>query len=146
MVHLFMLPLCARAMAEDIDGRRKPQRLAAGVSEATEEGVKFGVGRGSMRGARSGLGSRNRGNASDGVGVLSCDVEASRMGLGVCFEAVGVAGEESSTPPTCSKSGAMMLSINGMLSSSGDMRGTMRFQLEFAEGKPEPGDGGGFGE
>ena len=71
-------PACwAMAMAEDIDGRREPQALTAGVLEATDDGVSCGVGSGPNRakagvgGAMSGFGSRNRGSTVSGVGVLS---------------------------------------------------------------------------
>ena len=64
-------------MAEQIDGRREPQALTAGVFEATDDGVNCGVGNGPIRanagvgGAMSGLGSKNRGRIVNGVGVLS---------------------------------------------------------------------------
>lgn len=67
MVHRLKEDRCAIAIAELIDGRLELQALTAGVLEATEEGVMFGVGRGPIRanagvgGARSGLGSRKRG-------------------------------------------------------------------------------------
>lgn len=68
---------CAIAMAEQIEGRREPQALTAGVLAATDDGVSCGVGSGPMRakagvgGAMSGLGSKNRGSIVFGVGVPS---------------------------------------------------------------------------
>ena len=91
------------AIAEQIEGLLEPQALAAGVLEATEEGVSCGVGNGPIRanagvggrvgGARSGLGSRYRGSTVIGVGVLSEDVEWMCMALNAFFVGVGVVGD-----------------------------------------------------
>lgn len=68
---------CTMAIAEQIEGRREPQALTAGVLAATDDGVSCGVGRGPMRanagvgGAISGLGSKNLGSTVSGVGVPS---------------------------------------------------------------------------
>jgi len=100
MVHLLRPAFCARAIAEHMDGRREPQTLAAGVFEATDDGVNCGVGNGPMRaragvgGARSGFGSKYGGRTVRGVGVLSFDVEATRIGFNALRIGVGVVGEE----------------------------------------------------
>lgn len=92
------LVFCAMAMAEHMEGRRELQALAAGVLEPTVDGVICGVGNGPMRmsagvgGARVGMGSKKRGSTVAGVGVLSDEVETSRMGSRVLFVGVGVSG------------------------------------------------------
>lgn len=76
--HLLKLARCTFAIAEEMDGRREPHALAAGVDEAVVEGVSWGVGKGPMRasagvgGAMLGLGSKKRGGQMfAGVGVVS---------------------------------------------------------------------------
>lgn len=76
-MHLLRLDRCAKAIAEQMDGRREPYTLTAGVFDATDDGVRFGVGSGPMRaragvgGWISGFGSKNRGSTVVGVGVPS---------------------------------------------------------------------------
>ena len=80
MVHRVKPVLWAIAIAEQMDGRRELQVLAAGVLEAIE-GVICGVGSGPIRGTGGGsmfgVGSRNRGMTVAGVGVPSCDIDSS---------------------------------------------------------------------
>jgi hypothetical protein len=96
-----MLLFLAKAMAEQIEGRRELQTLAAGVLKPTVDGVIKGVGKGPIRaragvgGAMSGFGSRKRGSTVSGVGVLSCDVESTGAANGPFFVGVGVVGEDS---------------------------------------------------
>ena len=101
MAHRLMPARCAIAITGpiDIDDRREPQALTAGVLEATDDGVHCGVGNGPMRanagvgGARSGFGSKNRGNTVSAVGVLSCDVESICITLSALLGGVGVVGD-----------------------------------------------------
>jgi len=88
------------AIAEDIEVRREPHTLTAGVLEAIDDGVITGVGRGPMRakagvgGAIVGRGSRKRGGQmAAGVGVVSWEPESSAMALSWLFDGVGVVGE-----------------------------------------------------
>lgn len=76
------------AMAEDMEGRRDPHALTAGVLAATDDGVICGVGNGPKRakagvgGAIVGLGSKKRGGQIlAGVGVVSCELESNAMAL-----------------------------------------------------------------
>lgn len=118
--------------------------LAAGVLEAVDAGVKFGVGRRPILGARSGLGSKKRGGGSAvlGVGVCSGDSLLSSRAL-LKDPMVGVGVEDK-----LSREGSWIgqpikaLSMDGMLSSSGVSRGTIRCHVEV----PTPADGDeGFG-
>jgi hypothetical protein len=135
-------------MAEHMDGRLEPQVLTAGVPEATDDGVMTGVGRGPIRasagvgGQRFGEGSRKRGNAAKGVGLLSCEVDLGSDGVGIAPFRNGVAGSKYEV---VSFSIDSLLSIKGKLSSSGVNRGINRFQVDVAENMPQPGDDGGSG-
>jgi hypothetical protein len=97
MVHLLRPCRCAMAMAEQIDGRREPQALTAGVFEATDDGVSCGVGSGPMRGSAggsiSGLGSKKRGSKAIGVGVVSDDIDSNCIAFEVAVVGVGVVGD-----------------------------------------------------
>lgn len=100
IAHLLKPPLCAIAIAEHIDGRLEVQVLAAGVLDATEDGVSCGVGRGPIL-ARAGglggsipdLGSMKRGRAVVGVGVLSWEVDMRSTTFSADLVGVGVVGD-----------------------------------------------------
>ena len=136
-------------MAELMEGRRELQALTAGVLEATDDGVICGVGKGPKRtkagvgGASSGLGSKNRGSAVAGVGVLSFD--SMRIELSAFLVGVGVVGDDH---PQFSGGGAVslgLLSGRGKLSNSGVKSGMMLFQAGLMGIAPAPGEGGGDG-
>lgn len=98
MAHLLRAFLCAIPIAEDMEGRLELQALAAGVDEATDDGVSCGVGRGPMRasagvgGAMLVFGSKKRGKTVLGVGVVSFEVESICMAFIGLFVGVGVDG------------------------------------------------------
>jgi hypothetical protein len=128
-------------MAEDMDGRRELQTLAAGVFEAHVFGVICGVGRQRDRtragvgGRTSVFGSRKRGSTVEGVGVLSCEVVqksnislASLTGVGV---ATGVEIPKKEEPGCASGFGASL--DMGTLSSSGVSSGTTCFHVIVLE-------------
>jgi hypothetical protein len=130
---------CTCAIAEQIDGRRDPQTLAAGVFEATVEGVICGVGSGPMRanagvgGSKSGFGSRKRGNTVEGVGVVSSELDCT-FSNGSSMELVegnGVAaGEASPRKPLQRITGGRGGSFGiGTVSSSGVSSGTTSFHF-----------------
>lgn len=139
---------CAIFIAEHIDGRRELQALAAGVFEATEDGVSWGVGNGPIRanfgvgGRRSRFGSKNRGITVMGVGVPSWDVESSVMAPRECFGGVRVAGDAKLKFAEASVGSFTFDSGMGTLSSSGVRSGMMLFQLDTGMLKAWPGDGG----
>lgn len=97
IAHLLNPAVSAKRKAENMEGRREPQTLAAGVLEATDDGVICGVGNGpiltnaGVGGWRSGFGSKKRGGIVSGVGVPSCEVESMRIRLNALVVGVGVA-------------------------------------------------------
>lgn len=114
-------------MAEDMDDIRPLKPPTAGVFDATEDGVMFGVGSGpilaraGVGGPSSGVGSRYRGKMVDGVGVFSSDVESIGARLNTLFIGVGVAGVEGldEAKPHPGKTLIVefsLSSMNGMLS------------------------------
>lgn len=132
-------------MAELMDGRLELQALTAGVFEATVDGVICGVGSGPMRasagvgGARSGFGSKKRGKAVIGVGVLTCDVESTAMGCDATRETGVVICERSLLTGHCGASAGLLCCGIGTLSSSGVKTGIKLFQVIAM---PCPGEGG----
>lgn len=62
-MHLLALIWSARAIAEEIDGLRASKTLTAGVLDAIEDGVIFGVGKGPIL-ANAGVGGPNSGVGS----------------------------------------------------------------------------------
>jgi hypothetical protein len=119
--------------------------LTAGVLEAVDVGVRLGVGRSPMRGANSGFGSKKRGVGKMflGVGVCSGDsLPSKRALLNVPLVGVGV-HDKLSRDGSWIGQPIKALSMNGMLSSSGVRRGTMRCQVDVPT--PADGDAEGFG-
>jgi len=143
-------------MAEDMDDIRALIPPTAGVFDATEDGVMFGVGRGpilaraGVGGPSSGVGSRYRGKMVDGVGVLSIDFESIGARLNTLFIGVGVTGVEvlGETKPHAGdilNPELSLSSMNGMLSNCGVNSGTMRFQVELSDPVPVQSAVGGLG-
>lgn len=145
-MHLLEFICSAKAMAEHIDGLRAPYTHTAGVFDAIDDGVRFGVGRGpilanaGVGGPNSGVGSRYRGRMVDGVGVLSIEVDSMGARLNMLFVGVGVAGVGvvgEGKPLFGSLNAEFNLSsMNGIFSRSGVNNGTIRFQVELPDSVP----------
>jgi len=128
-------------MAAHIDGRRELQTLAAGVFAAFVDGVICGVGR-HLRRTRSGVGgntsvfgSKKRGRAVEGVGVLSCEVEPKLNGSLVSLTGLGVASREG-IPNKGMLVGGSVFGVSlgiGIVSSSGVSSGTTSLQVMVLE-------------
>lgn len=141
--------LCAWPMAKDMLERRdsEPYTLAAGVLEAIEVGVIWGVGNGPMRdragvgGRTLGVGSRKRGSTVAGVGVVSGEGQVMRGDVDTVLEVGSVRARMGILVGAKLVSPTLRLEIS---SRSGVSRGTILLHASLLSETDElcPGGGG----